>query len=399
MPFVTVNVGAIVIALVAVGGLLTRPETSNPSNPSLEQVPCCDGIQEAIDLLPDGGVVALEAGNYLLDDPVRFSKGVTLRGQGRGTTYLVGDFKGPVLTRRGNEVTNVVLEGFTVDNTCRCNAGGIGVDFTNVSHSRMDIAIRNVETGVFATSLGVAEGEIYSNFNSIIKPDILEVSTGIKLLGKETNGWTISSGHIDSDANNPGDAGLYIFHPHALTVSSVSIGAFHKGVVHTDGESITLNSLFFRNDIPGAIGISYEGEALDMLVLNPYFQLTGEGSRDIVNTSFQKEKLYVIGAARVEGNAGIHLGRIGAVRETLRYEVEWEPGPVPPMGATSTVVEAPGVWPNSIVLATMNRDTGGAAGLLSPVVVAPDKVRLVLVNYTENEINLGAVDVTLLAFK
>jgi hypothetical protein len=47
----------------------------------------------------------------------------------------------------------------------------------------------------------------------------------------------------------------------------------------------------------------------------------------------------------------------------------------------------------------MNRDTGGAAGLLSPVVVAPDKVRLVLVNYTENEINLGAVDVTLLAFK
>jgi hypothetical protein len=69
------------------------------------------------------------------------------------------------------------------------------------------------------------------------------------------------------------------------------------------------------------------------------------------------------------------------------------------MGATSTVVEAPGVWPNSIVLATMNRDTGGAAGLLSPVVVAPDKVRLVLVNYTENEINLGAVDVALLAFK
>jgi hypothetical protein len=363
------------------------------NEPGAEAATSAD-VQALIDALPaEGGVVELPAGQIDLNEAVEFTHGVTLRGQGRETTFLVGNLEGPLLTRQTNNAIHVVLEDFTVDNTSVSNVGGVGVDFTNVYLSRIDVRIRNVETGILIQSVNGQP----SYYNRIVQPDINITRVGIHL-GFAANVTQVEGGRIDAANNDPGDAAILIDDATAITITGTAFGAYAKCVQFMDGSAVTVSGAYFENQVTNGIGVSYEGVALDLMLLNPYFALTGAGAKHVSNTSFQKEKLYMMGNLTFDG-PGINMGRIGAIRETRRYTMAWTVPPIAPGGAVSTELNLTDVFQNNIIIGTLNRNTGGAAALLPPVVTQPGKVRVVIANYSGSVVNLGPTDITLLVLK
>jgi polygalacturonase len=81
------------------------------------------GIQQALDRLPDGGVVVLEAGTYLIHEPVMLQRdGQTLRGAGPATIlFLANKANCPVVVlgspviRPDGPITGVVVSDLMID--------------------------------------------------------------------------------------------------------------------------------------------------------------------------------------------------------------------------------------------------------------------------------------------
>jgi len=78
--------------LVAVGGIPNRTQTMcatvSASTYGNGATDASSGIQAAIDACPAGQLVMLGAGKFVVNNPVYINKGITLRGQGPGVTFL-----------------------------------------------------------------------------------------------------------------------------------------------------------------------------------------------------------------------------------------------------------------------------------------------------------------------
>lgn len=106
-------------------------------------------IQGAIDA---GGTVLLPPYTVAINAKLTGGSNLNIRGVGKGLSKIQGAL-GTALLSGTNTATRYYswkLEGFTLDNTDRATAGGIGLDLTNISLADVDVHCENVETGVKA---------------------------------------------------------------------------------------------------------------------------------------------------------------------------------------------------------------------------------------------------------
>jgi len=141
-------------------------------------------IQAAIDFVEaaGGGQVFFPAGDYLISAKLTADSDVALVGEGQDVSRILGDNLTTALISSSVVATRFFRWTFRdigFDNQDRANAGGIGIDATNISMATFDnVQISNVEKGLLLVKNGASGGAFYNDFYSL---RIITVDTGIDI--------------------------------------------------------------------------------------------------------------------------------------------------------------------------------------------------------------------------
>lgn len=154
-------------------------------------------IQAAIDAAAaaGGGVVFLPAGTYKITAALTGGHGLHILGVGKGQSWIKGALGGPLI-KSVNAATRYfswTIRDIGLNNTNRATAGGIGIDLTNISTSRVDnVAITNVELGI-----KLAESAYYNQVSAA------QVTTAVT--GVQCGGGTLPTNENQFDSLRIGD--------------------------------------------------------------------------------------------------------------------------------------------------------------------------------------------------
>lgn len=134
-------------------------------------------IQAAIDAA-GAGDVWMPKGNYKITAKLKLPSGCRLRGAGISATTITATI-GSAMISSTNPATRfyyIKVQDMTLDNTNRATAGGIGIDFKNISLGAINqVEVKNAETGILFDATG---GGAY--YNDLYSPQIATCGTGLK---------------------------------------------------------------------------------------------------------------------------------------------------------------------------------------------------------------------------
>ena len=121
-----------------------------------------------------GGTVLFTAGTFKITATIQLPSDVILCGVGKQATTIKGAIGLPLIANKtpAARIYRCGVRDLCVDNTDRATAGGIGIDFVNVTMGMIEnCVIKNVLTGI---RLGLV-----CYYNSIISVDVVTVNVGI----------------------------------------------------------------------------------------------------------------------------------------------------------------------------------------------------------------------------
>lgn len=134
---------------------------------------------------PDGGDLYGPPGLYTFDDTLAFSSGVALDGAGKGATVLRGNALNVPLIASDDPTNRTYrqrLSRLTIDNQDRDAAGGVGIDFSNVSLAVIeDVEVLECETGFLIAD---TDGSYYNRYRDFTVNGAI---TGMSLRGANSN--------------------------------------------------------------------------------------------------------------------------------------------------------------------------------------------------------------------
>jgi len=237
-------------------------------------------IQDAIDDLGShGGTIYFPPGIYQLDQIIEFDSNIIFQGANVGQSVIEGKMLEAVFRKRGlpsdlSRAFHVYFRDLMITNGSR--DVGIGIDFTNVSQAGINtVRIEYVQTGICVQGNGAEKGALYVDLYSP-----LISTTTIALQCQGVNDGVANETHIFGGRIGDVMTGIELNNINNFQVYGTAIEGFTTGV---DVQGLVTGAKIFgcrfesnsgddpATDIPDAKGIRIDQQAIDTLIIGPYF--------------------------------------------------------------------------------------------------------------------------------
>lgn len=208
--------------------------------------------------------VLLLGKTYTVADTVKYKNGTVLKGVSKQNTLIQGNLTKAVLSSidTATRYYSVLIENFSVDNTDKANAGGIGIDFTKISTGIIrDVIIDNVETGILFDQIG-------TYYNYVYNPIITTAVTGIKMQN------TANENHVYSGKIDTVTTGIYLDSVSNPIINGTEVANFTTGIDIGPSNNVSSFKIYgCRLENVPTVGTGIKiGTSLNSFILGVYCQ-------------------------------------------------------------------------------------------------------------------------------